>query len=80
MKMEMVDIVLKLIGPVKPIGETNTDEARFLNLENLCVLVENLICEIDSVACGNENSFEYSRKHAGKYARDFMTNNINIKD
>lgn len=70
--MELHDIVMKLIGPVIPIGETNTDEVRFENLKQLCKLVDTLVFEIDRVTA-YMNQAEFSMKRAGEYADKFLT-------
>ena len=70
--MELHDIVMKLIGPVSPIGETNTDQNRFDNLKNLCELVNRLVYTIDSVIPNKERP-EASMKKAGEYADKFLT-------
>ena len=33
--MKVVDVVRKLIGPIDPIGESNADDRRFDNLNEL---------------------------------------------
>lgn len=70
--LDIEDVVMKLIGPVMPIGETNEDQHRFDNLKNLCALVDRLIFTIDSVIPNKERT-EYSRRLAGEYADKFMT-------
>lgn len=66
------DIVRKLIGKINPIGETETDNQRFKNLEQLCNLVENLLMDIDDVAFKNKDSHEYSVKRAADFAKKFL--------
>lgn len=53
--MELIDVVRKLIGPVNPIGESNTDEERFENLKTLTELVDFLVGDIDQVLTAYEN-------------------------
>lgn len=77
--MEIKDVVLRLIGPVDPVGETNADNARFENLKALCELTEELVCIIDEVSYKNKDSYEYSVKRAGEYAFDFIDKDLNIK-
>lgn len=78
--MELKEIVEKLVGPIQPIGETNTDNARFENLKVLCDLVEGLIVEIDDVTVQHADSYEASRKRAGEFAADFMTRRLGITE
>lgn len=77
--MEIKEIVLKLVGKVNPVGETNTDNERFENLKVLCELVDELVGVIDEVNCKNKDSHEFSRKRAADYASNFLTNNLGIK-
>ena len=78
--MEIKDVVLKLIGPVNPIGESNTDDRRFENLKALCELTDHLVSIIDEVSYRNKDRAEYSMSRAGKYAFDFIDKKLNIKE
>ena len=66
--MDIVEIVMKLVGPVAPVGETHTDSARLENLRTLCELATELADQIDDVRFLNAVAFEYSRKEAAKLA------------
>ena len=78
--MTNTDIVKKLIGNINPIGETNTDDERFENLKEMCVLVNDLITDIDDMAYRNINSHEFSVKRAAQFAHDFLTQTVGISD
>ncbi|WP_278960872.1 hypothetical protein [Bacteroides pyogenes] len=68
-----INLVLNnLVGPIKPIGETNEDDIRFKNLKKMCDLTDSLIAEIEDVACKYENNHEYSIKRAAEYAKRFL--------
>ncbi len=69
--MELYDVVTKLIGPIKPIGETGEDNKRFENLKAMTELVDKLLTDIDDVAYDNKDRQEYSMKRAGEYASSF---------
>lgn len=75
---QLVDVVYKLVGPVKPVGETNADNERYRNLKVLCALVEDLVTEIDGVAFMNKDRPEYSMQRTGKFAYDFLNNGLGI--
>jgi len=77
--MEIEDVVRKLVGPIEPIGETNTDNERFENLKVMTDVVDSLLSDIDRVAMNNKDRVEYSRKRAGQYASDFF-DRIGIED
>ena len=72
------DIVMKLIGPVDPVGETNADQNRLANLKTLCELVDRLVYTIDAVI-PNKNRPEASMMQAGEYADKFLTD-LGIKE
>ena len=73
--MEIKDVVLKLVGNVNPVGETNTDDKRFENLKTLCGVVDELIYEIQSVT-RNKHAQEYSVKRAGEYAERWCKDSL----
>ena len=61
----------KLIGPIKPVGESNTDEKRLENFNKTKELVFSLLCDIrDCVTYSKYN--EYSMKLIGDEARRFL--------
>lgn len=78
--MNNTEIVNKIIGPIGPVGETNQDERRFENLKNMCVLVDELVQQIDNVACYNKDRVEYSMKQAGEYAFKFLKKDLGITE
>lgn len=65
------DIVAKLIGSVNPVADSAIDAERFKNLEDLCLLTEQLIRKIKRVAACKDQ-YEHSIKKAAKYADDFL--------
>jgi hypothetical protein len=69
--MELYGVVIKLVGPVMPIGETREDEKRLENLKVLCDLIDKLLTDIDDVAQYSSRE-EYSMKTAGIYASKFI--------
>ncbi len=69
--MDFHEIVKKLIGEIDPVGETNTDNARFENLKAMTELVDELLSDIYRVAQGN-NRHEYSINRAGQFAASFL--------
>lgn len=78
-KLPLLEIVNKLVGPINPVGETNTDNDRLENLKNLCELVNDLVSAIDEVGYRNKDSFEHSRKAAAGYAENFLSKTLNIQ-
>jgi hypothetical protein len=70
--MTHYEIVSKLIGHVRPVGETDTDITRFSNLKDMINLTELLLEEINTVASFSYRK-EYSIKRAAEYADNFLT-------
>lgn len=68
----IVEVVRKLVGEIRPAGETNTDAKRLINLEVMTQVVDDLLTDIDEVATDNKNRYEDSMKKAGKFANDFL--------
>lgn len=63
--------VQKIIGPIRPIGETNADNERLDNLRQMTELVDELLQDISAVSM-DRNRVEYSIKTAGQYAYKFL--------
>ena len=64
--MELYDIVMKLIGPVDPVGSSEIDRDRMENLKVLLALTDRLLTNIDSIASCNKDREEWSMKQAGQ--------------
>lgn len=71
-EIDVLAVVRKLIGPVDPVGETHTDDARYTNLKNLAELVSALVDDMDRVAMHHDRP-EASIRRAGVFASAFMT-------
>jgi hypothetical protein len=76
--MDCTEIITKLIGPITPVGATHIDEGRFENLKKLCELTQSLVILIDEVAVDHKTTAEYSRSRAGKFAADFLRDDLGI--
>lgn len=48
--MELVDVVMKLNGPVAPVGDSCIDSVRLENLQSLCDLTGELLRRIEAIA------------------------------
>jgi len=77
--MTLYDVVKKLTGPIDPVGETNTDNARFENLKALTELVDKLVFDIDKVNMLGKGRAEYSIKRAREFANSFL-NDLGIEE
>lgn len=77
--MTYTEITKKLIGEIRPVGETNTDKERFENLEAMCGLVQDLLGEIITVSL-NKDRQEHSLKKAGEYAHNFIYNELEMPE
>lgn len=54
---EVADLVMKVIGEIEPVGETNTDDARYVHLQILLKTLDILIDEVTFVAAPGETYF-----------------------
>lgn len=70
--MELDEVVLKLTGPVKAVGETHEDVKRLKNLKTLTDLVTRLLLEIENAAT-DANRQEHSMREIGTHASNFLT-------
>lgn len=77
--IDLKEVVMKLNGPIEPVGESHTDQKRFDNLRSLCDLVEDLVGEIERV-CPNKDRVEYSMKLAGVHAHTFLHKRLGIEE
>jgi len=71
MKLELVDIVRKVIGPIYPLGESHADCIRFRNLEELLDLIDDLKMDVHNIA-EYDSRHEASMKKAGVLARSWL--------
>lgn len=69
--MNLHEMVMRIIGPISPIGDSAVDEGRFANLEYAIDLANRLMFDIDCVArkCGSDLA---SVKKAGRRAKKFL--------
>ena len=71
-KYTLKEVVMKLVGEIDPIGETNQDSLRFDNLKEMIEMVDQLLGSIDYVSELNKDRDEASMKKAGEYAHKFL--------
>lgn len=69
--MNLTEIVYKLNGEISPVGETNEDNKRIENLNNMIDLIEHLVSDINDVSA-HSNNHQFSMKRAGDKARNFI--------
>lgn len=70
--MELYDVVTKLVGPTRPVGETREDDLRFENLKTLTVLVDRLLTDIGDIEADNAKRVEFSMKRSGEFCTKFL--------
>lgn len=71
--MTHTEIIIKLIGRIDPVGETNMDNERIDNLRELVDVVNNLLLKINDVAMAHHDSHQFSCKRSGQFAKGFLT-------
>ena len=69
--VDVVDIVMKLVGEVQPIGDSSVDANRFENLNRLTDVVNKLCAEIYKVS-QYDGRHEQSVRKAGRCAFEFL--------
>lgn len=69
--MDHYEIVKKLIGPVRPVGETRADDERYENLKALTELIDRLVFDVGEVSVDAGRS-EFSVNRAGVHAEAFL--------
>ena len=70
--IDIYEVVKKLIGPIDPVGKSESDAARLENIKQLTRLVDMLVSDIDYVANHNKDRVEASMKAIGVFADKFM--------
>ncbi len=70
--MTIHEILRKLIGKIKPIGETNTDNIRYENLNIQLKLMKELNSEIISIAYELRNRQEFSISRSVKLCNKYL--------
>ncbi len=70
--MTNYDVVKKLIGNIRPIGESNADLDRLENLKAMCELMDEIHCDIDAVAYNFKDDKRASVKKCCDYANKFL--------
>lgn len=71
MTLTVADIVRKLVGPIKPIGEHCIDTGRLENLKHLESVIEDLLNDITEVT-DDRHRVEASMKAIGEHATKFL--------
>ena len=69
--MDHYEIVMKLIGPVRPVGETHTDNKRADNLAVLLGLIDKLLDDVHDIE-SYKRDYRASVKHAGETCAEFL--------
>lgn len=72
---EIIKVIDKLVGGIKPQGETNIDNERFENLKTLTEVLEHYHRELYDVSYYKKRQ-EYSIKRAGEFADTFITESV----
>lgn len=71
--MTNYDVVKKLIGDIRPVGNAAIDPQRLVNLKALCELMDKIHSDIDAVAYDFKDDKQASVVACQKYADEFLT-------
>ena len=69
--MNLDEIVMRLIGPVQPVGETREDERRLVRMQQLTELVDRLLFEINKAVPAATRQ-EESMRLIGECAQNYL--------
>lgn len=70
-KLDLEDIVMKLVGPIDAVGSSSVDDKRLENLKALTELVDRLLFNIRHVSQASTRQ-EASMKAIGEHAAQFL--------
>lgn len=73
--MNMEEVVMKLIGPVRPVGDSNEDRNRLNNTRNLTELIGRLLKTVGDLST-YDNRHEASMRLIGIHAGEFLDDEI----
>lgn len=76
---QVLEVIRKLVGNIKPVGDASIDPERFKNLESLCYIVGFLVSDIEEVVYDNKDRYESSVRKNADYANEFLTEGLGIK-
>ena len=65
------EVVMKLVGPVEPIGDSYADEIRLNNLRHLTAVIDALLHEVTTVV-QYRSSYQASCQMAGRKAKQYL--------
>ena len=66
------EVVTRLVGPIKPQGETHTDEMRLENIKILTKVIDRLLYDVTEIHWVFENRNEYSIKQIQEYCDKYL--------
>ena len=66
-----------LVGPIRPVGKTEIDDARYVNLREHLQIVDVLLASVMDLV-PYAKCPEYSKRRAGKDAREYLNEIYNL--
>jgi len=69
--VEFFEVVIKLVGPVQPVGEPREDNRRLENMRTLIRLADKCLAEIHTASCERFRD-EFAAKEIGIMAYKFL--------
>ncbi len=73
-KIELTEVVKRIVGDIKPVGDSSIDHKRLENLKSLFELINGLVHEVRIIHIENMNSQQYSVKIASDLSEEFINN------
>lgn len=78
-KLTTFEIVKKLIGEIRPVGDASIDSKRLENLKAMCELMTEIHCAIDAVAYDFKDDKQSSVKACCDFANKYI-DSLGIKE
>lgn len=70
--IDIYEVVKKIVGEIKPIGDSYTDEVRFENLQRMTELIGKLFDDVNDLV-SYKNQHQYSMKKSAEFADKFLS-------
>lgn len=77
--MTNTELVKKVIGNINPLGDSGIDRDRYENLKEMCLLISQLVYEVEQVAFENKSAYESSVVKARDFAFNFLSGELEIQ-
>ena len=71
-KIDVYEVVKKLVGDIEPVGSEHTDKPSFENLKVMVKLMDDIHTDLDMIAYENKDAYQDSIKKTVDYINKFF--------